>query len=107
MMKFAMIAAALAVTLLCGPAPALAQSTETSAARAAVGHWLYDADDSIIGSVYGITDGGRTVILQYGSYLTPGRKLVLVPADNVTIVNGHATLRGLLADDLISLPSVG
>ena len=87
-------------------APAFAQPAAEFNPRAAVGHWLYDANGELFGSVYAVTDGGRTVIVQYGSYLTPGRHLVAVPAADFAEVAGHTTLRTITADALAARPGV-
>ena len=95
MKTIAFAAAALGIAaLLGGQTPARAES----AAQSAVGNWLYDANGTLVGSVYGLTDDGRSVIVQYGSYLTPGRHLVSLPASDLVIVDGHATLRALTAN---------
>jgi hypothetical protein len=105
------LSATTALALLVGSnafyvAPALAQQTSPSLA-AAVGHWLYDVNSDLVGSVYAIADSGRTVVLQFGSYLTPGRHLVSVPAPEVAIMNGRATLQTLTAQDVEHRPSAG
>ena len=117
MTNFAPKAAALAFAALLGAAaPALAQSTldaptldrslPSANLRSAVGNWLYDSDGTLVGSVYAITDGDRTVIVQYGSYRTPGRHLVALPSTDLAVVDGRATLRTLTADALAARPSV-
>jgi hypothetical protein len=106
-MKYAPAAAALALALLGSAAPVLAQTADPSSIRSAVGQWLYDADGRIVGSVYALSDDGRTATIQVGTYLTPGRKLVTVPATALTTVDGHATLRTLTATDLKVSPVAG
>jgi len=98
-------AAVVLLGLLTG-APALAQTAAGGSVQSVVGRWLYDANGDLIGSVYAVTDGGATTIIQYGSYLTPGRKLVAIPSAEVTIVGGRAVLRTLTADSLRGRPAV-
>jgi hypothetical protein len=107
MTRFASTTAALALAALLGTAaPALAQSDAAAVAQSAVGSWLYDANGDRAGSVYGVTDGGRTVIIQWGTYFTPGRKLVEVPATDLAIRDGHVTLRTLTAEAVRGLPAI-
>ena len=97
MKMIAFAATALGITALLGAqTPARAES----AAKSAVGEWLYDVNGELVGSVYGVSDDGRTVIVQYGTYLTPGRHLVSLPASDVVIFDGHAMLSMLTADAL-------
>ncbi|HME20906.1 MAG TPA: hypothetical protein VKI44_06020 [Acetobacteraceae bacterium] len=107
MIKLTYAATALALGLLGAAAPALAQSTTPSPARSALGDWLYDSNGGLIGSVYSLTDNGRTAVLQLGSYRTPGRRLVAVPATDITIVGGHAVLTGASAAAAERLPAIG
>ena len=100
-------ACVLGLALLGAIAPATAQETSRSLQSCVGDCWLYDNTGQLIGSVYALTDGGRTVVLQLGSYLTPGRRLVPVPAANVAIVDGRATLRALTAEHVERLPGVG
>ena len=100
-MKRTICAAALGVTILFGTqAPGRAESPLQSA----VGRWLYDANGELVGSVYGVSNDGSTVTVQYGTYLTPGRHLVTLPSSDVVIVQGRATLRTLRADALRDRP---
>jgi hypothetical protein len=98
-------AALLLAATLGGAAPALAQPVAEFDSPSVVGNWLHDGNGELVGSVYAVTDGGRTVIAQYGSYLTPGRHLVALPAADVTMVGGHAVLRTLTADALAGRPA--
>lgn len=100
-------AAALAISLLGTTAPAFAQADMPSAARSAVGGWLYGADGTLLGSVYSLKDEGHTVIVQIGSYVTPGRRLVAVPSSDIVISGGHAVLTGASAANLGQLPTIG
>ena len=105
------LSAVTALTILAGtsaglPRAAFAQQASPSI-ESAVGNWLYDVNGELVGSVYAVADSGRTVVLQVGSYLTPGRHLVSVPVADVTIMNGRATLQILTAQELEHLPSAG
>ena len=103
MNSFARTGLALAIAAVLGAAtPALAQS----AAQSAVGKWLYDANGEIVGSVQSVRDDGRTAIVQYGTILTPGNHLVAIPAEDVSMVGGRATLSTMTADALRSHPAV-
>jgi hypothetical protein len=99
------IAALVFATALGAAAPALAQPAAEFNPQSVVGNWLYDANGELVGSVYAVTDGGRTVIVLYGSYLTPGSHLVSLPAADFAVVGGHATLRTLTADALAASPA--
>ena len=111
-MTFARKTAALILAASLGSAslglatPALAQRAAEFSPRSAVGNWLYDANGELVGSVYGVADGGRTVIAQWGSYLTPGRHLVSVPAADFAMVGDHVMLRTLTANALASTSAV-
>jgi hypothetical protein len=85
--------------------PVFAQPTAELNPQSVVGNWLYDANGQLVGSVYAVADGGRTVVVQYGSYLTPGRHLVSLPAADLALVSGHATLRTLTANALATAPA--
>ena len=103
------LSAVTALTLLAGttagfPPTAFAASPSI---ESAIGNWLYDVNGELVGSVYAVADSGRTVVLQFGSYLTPGRHLVSVPVADVTIMSGRATLQTLTAQELEYLPSAG
>src|SRR5271165_5956700 len=104
MIKLTYAATALALGLLGAAAPALAQSATPSPARSALGDWLYDSNGGLIGSVYSLTDNGRTAVIQLGTFQSPGRRLVAVPATDITIVGGHAVLTGMSAADPSHLP---
>ncbi len=107
MTKLTFATTALALGLLGAAAPAVARPIAPSPARSALGDWLYDSNGSMIGSVYSLTDNGRTAVLQLGTYLTPGRHLVAVPATDITIVGGHAVLTGASAAEAERLPAIG
>jgi hypothetical protein len=107
MIKLNATSAALAVVLLGAAVAGSARADTPSPARSALGDWLYDSNGSLLGSVYAITDNDRTVVLQIGSYLTPGRKLVAVPASDIAVVGSHAVLTGSSAADPGGLPSIG
>ena len=100
-------AAALAIALLGTTAPAFAQSGAPSAARSAVGGWLYDVNGTLLGSVYALQDDGHTAIVQIGSYRSPGRHLVAIPSSDIVISGGHAVLTGSSAANLGQLPTLG
>ena len=105
MLKFA-FPYVLGLSLLGVTPPAFSQQA-TPSIQSAVGHWLYDMNGELVGSVYALADSGQTAVLQFGSYLTPGRRLVSVPVGYVVIVNGRATLRTLTAADFAHLPPAG
>ncbi len=73
--------------------PATEQAAAHSVASSAVGHWLYDPQGSIIGSVRSLTDDGRTAVIMVGSYFQPGSHLASVHASSLSIVNGKVTLQ--------------
>ncbi|HKM64614.1 MAG TPA: hypothetical protein VJY39_19205 [Acidisphaera sp.] len=98
-------ATGLGAAALGAAAPAFAQPAAEFDPQSAVGHWLYDSNGELVGSVYAVADGGRTVIVQYGTYLTPGRHLVAVPSADLAEVAGHATLRTMTADALAAAPA--
>ncbi len=98
-------AAGLGAAAFGAAAPAFAQPAAEFNPQAAVGHWLYDVNGDLVGSVYAVTDGGRTVIVQYGTYLTPGRHLVALPAADLAEIAGRATLRTMTADALAVAPA--
>jgi hypothetical protein len=104
------LSAVTALALLAGStgfvSPAHAEQASQSL-EPGVGNWLYDANGQLIGSVYAVADSGRTVVIQIGSYLTPGRHLVSVPAADVAVSNGRTTLQTLTAQELEHLPSAG
>lgn len=72
--------------------PAANQAAAPSAAASAVGHWLYDVQGNIVGSVRGLADGGRTAVIMVGSYFQPGSHEARVPARALSITDGRATL---------------
>lgn len=64
-----------------------------SVASNAVGHWLYDARDNIIGSVRSLTNDGQTAVIMVGTYFQPGSHLDTVHASSLVMVNGKVMLR--------------
>ena len=99
-------AGSLGIAALGTATPAIAQPATEFNPQSLVGNWLYDANGTLIGSVYGVTDGGRTVIVQWGSYLTPGRHLIAVPSADFASIGGRTMLRTLTAEALASRPAV-
>lgn len=63
-----------------------------SAAADAVGHWLYDSQGKLIGSVRGFSDSGRSATLIVGFYFQPGVHEAQVPSRTLSIINGKVTL---------------
>lgn len=75
-------------------APGEAAATETSSAAAnAVGHWIYNSQGAIVGSVRSLGDGGRTAVIMVGSYFQQGSHEARVPASAISIVDGRVTLQ--------------
>ena len=62
-------------------------------AAAAVGHWLYDDRGEIVGSIKSVSADGRTATIVLGIYKLDVVRVVEVPADALSIVDGRATLR--------------
>lgn len=73
--------------------PVAGQAASPTAAASAVGHWLHDPQGNTIGSVRGLTDGGRTAVVMVGSYFRPGSYEARIPASALSIVDGKVTLR--------------
>ena len=73
--------------------PTEAQAAATLLAARTVGHWLYDAQGNIIGSVRGLANDGRTAVIMLGSYFQPGSHEARVPTGALSIVDGRATLQ--------------
>ena len=98
-MKTTLLAAAAALSLAAATAQAASGSGDPFPFRApgiaasTIGHWLYDAQGNTIGSVRGVTDGGRTAVIMVGSYFRPGSYEARVPASALSVVDGKVTLR--------------
>lgn len=75
-----------------------------SATASAVGRWLYDAQGNVIGSVRGLADGGRTVIIMVGSYFRPGSHVARLPACTLSVIDGKVTVRTGTAELLRAHP---
>ena len=92
------ILAGAAVLTLVGAAPTLAQQRPAAAPPRAVaattaGHWLYDDRGEIVGSVKSISADGRTATIVLGIYKLDVVRVVDIPADALSVVDGRATLR--------------
>jgi len=99
-LAFSLGASALAQTLG-GP---LAGQATAPAAASLVGHWIYNARGNIVGSVRGLADDGRTVVVMVGSYFQPGSYEARVPARALSVTDGRATLRAVTVEALSALP---
>ncbi len=69
------------------------QSTQSAIAASAVGHWLYDAQEHMIGSIRSLSDNGRTAVIMVGAYFQNGSHLATVPAGALSLINRRVTLR--------------
>ncbi len=87
-MNIRSIALTALLTLSAGGA-AFAQSVPGSAA----GQFLYDPQGETLGSVVGLTDGGRTAVVRLGFIREPGSREITVPASALSVSNGRVTLR--------------
>lgn len=88
MIRRTLIAAAAVIALGTGAAfvPAHAQTVSS----AEVNSWVYDNQGKLIGSVKGFA--GNDIVLQIGTFNTPGNHLVTVPAREISASNGRVIL---------------
>ena len=106
-----LLAGAAILALAAAPAPAPAQQRLTTAAApsaaitAAVGHWLYDDRGEIVGSVKSVSADGRTATIVLGVYTLDDVRVVEVPVDVLSVVDGRVTLRTETAQALLSASS--
>jgi hypothetical protein len=80
------------VAALAGSPLALSVPASAQPAADAVGHWLYDANGEVIGSVRGVSADG-TARVMIGSYLQPGSHEASVAARDLATVDGKVVLR--------------
>lgn len=69
------------------------QATASPLASSAVGHWLYNSQGEIIGSVRSMTDDGATAVIMVGSYFQPGSHEARVSSSMLSVTGGKLTLK--------------
>lgn len=74
-------------------APSTHQAAAHPVTSSAVGHWVYDPQGNIIGSVRSLAEDGRTAVIMVGSYFDPGSRTATVSTGALSTVNGKVTLR--------------
>ena len=67
--------------------------SDVPTAAQAVGRWLYDAQGNTVGSVRGLADDERSVVIVLGADFQPGSHAVTVPARQLALVDGKVTLQ--------------
>jgi hypothetical protein len=70
-------------------APAVAQSQIGSSA---VGMWLYDAQGSVVGSVYAVDPDKQIATIMLGTYFQPGSRRVTIAVDRLYMSNGRVNI---------------
>lgn len=79
---------------------AIASSPQSSA----VGHWLYNSEGKIIGSVRSLTDDGATAVIMVGSYYQPGSHEARISSSLLSVMDGKLTMRPASVEALNTAP---
>ncbi len=75
-----------------GKNTAVLDTVSPSDAARSVGKWVYDPQGNVIGSVRGLTDGGRTASIMVGAYFQPGSRQVSIPARALSVTDGKVSI---------------